>query len=56
MVDAIPTMAWSALPDGSVEFLNKRWLEYTGVSLDKVLGWEWTTAVHPLGGMLLHDS
>jgi len=25
-------MAWSLLPDGSIEFLNQRWLEYTGLS------------------------
>ena len=47
MIDAIPAMAWSSLPDGSVEFLNRRWLDYTGLSLHEALGWEWTTAVHP---------
>jgi PAS domain-containing protein len=30
-VDAIPTLAWSARPDGSAEFLNRRWLDYTGL-------------------------
>ena len=29
-VDATPTLAWSARPDGSAEFLTRRWLEYTG--------------------------
>jgi hypothetical protein len=27
-VDAIPTLAWSARPDGSAEFLNRRWLKF----------------------------
>ena len=47
MIDAIPTMAWSSLPDGRVDFLNQRWLEFTGLSPDKALGWEWRAAVHP---------
>jgi hypothetical protein len=30
MVDEIPALAWSCLPDGSGEFLNKQWLEVIG--------------------------
>jgi len=29
-IDAIPTLAWSAGADGSADFFNHRWLEYTG--------------------------
>jgi PAS domain S-box-containing protein len=47
IVDAIPAMAWSGRPDGSVEFLNRRWLDYTGFSLDEALAWGWKAAVHP---------
>src|SRR5258708_21139713 len=32
VIDTIPTMAWSVLPDGAVDFVNQRWLEYTGLS------------------------
>ena len=32
-IDAIPTMAWCSSPDGSVEFFNQRWHDYTGLSL-----------------------
>ena len=32
VIDTIPTLAWCNLPDGSNEFLNKRWHEYTGLS------------------------
>jgi PAS domain S-box-containing protein len=45
-VDAIPTLAWSARPDGSAEFLTRRWLEYTGLSAEEASDWGWTTAVH----------
>jgi PAS domain-containing protein len=31
-IDAIPVLAWCNRPDGSNEFLNKRWQDYTGLS------------------------
>ena len=45
-VDAIPTLAWSARPDGSAEFLNRRWLDYTGLAAEEASDWGWTAAVH----------
>jgi PAS domain S-box-containing protein len=46
-IDTIPTLAWHARPDGKAEYLNKRWLDYTGLSLEQTLGWDWKVAVHP---------
>ncbi len=37
VIDRIPVMAWSLLPEGAVEFLNQRWLDYTGLSLKEAL-------------------
>ncbi len=45
--DTIPSPAISALPDGSVDFINQRWLEYLGLTLEDVRGWGWTVAIHP---------
>jgi PAS domain S-box-containing protein len=47
VINTIPTFAWSTTPDGLADFLNQRWLDYTGLSLDRALGYGWTTAVHP---------
>ena len=47
VIDTIPGYVWSALPDGSLDFINQRWLEFSGVSLEKALGWGWEAAVHP---------
>jgi len=47
IIDTIPTLAWTMLPDGSNEFLSKRWEEYTGLSVDDSLGWGWQVAFHP---------
>jgi PAS domain S-box-containing protein len=47
VVDTIPTLAWSARPDGSAEFFNQRWLDYTGLSAEQALGSGWQVAIHP---------
>jgi PAS domain S-box-containing protein len=47
VVDTIPTLAWSAGPDGSAEFFNQRWLDYTGLSAKQALGSGWQVAIHP---------
>jgi PAS domain S-box-containing protein len=47
VIETIPSMAWSAAPDGSAEFFNGRWLAYAGLTADQAQGWGWTVAVHP---------
>src|SRR5882672_5197806 len=46
VVDAIPTLAWSARSDGSADFFNQRWLRYTGLSAEQARDWGWTAALH----------
>jgi PAS domain S-box-containing protein len=47
VIETIPSMAWSAAPDGSADFFNGRWLAYAGLTADQAQGWGWTVAVHP---------
>src|SRR5262249_13199796 len=47
IIDTIPVLAWCNLPDGSNEFLNQRWQDYTGLSQDRARGWAWQAALHP---------
>jgi formate hydrogenlyase transcriptional activator len=47
LVDSIPSLIHTARPDGYLDYFNKPWLEYFGVTLDKVAGWNWTAFVHP---------
>src|ERR1700681_1119754 len=47
VIETIPALVWSGLPDGSCDFLNQRWLEYSGLSRDEALGWGWTVSIHP---------
>src|SRR6266704_2630492 len=46
LVDSIPALIHTARPDGYLDYFNKPWLEYLGVTLDKVSGWNWTAFVH----------
>jgi len=47
IIDAIPAIIWGKLPDGSADFLNQHFREYTGLSLEDGLGWGWMNAFHP---------
>ena len=47
LVDSIPALIHTAKPDGYLDYFNKPCLEYLGVTLDKVAGWNWTAYVHP---------
>jgi len=46
-IDVIPALAWFAMPDGSMEYLNKRWRDYTGLSPAETAGWGFRAAFHP---------
>src|SRR2546425_2593183 len=47
IIDMVPSFLWTSLPDGSKEYLNKRWYDYTGLSLEEGQGWGWKVVVHP---------
>ena len=46
-IDTIPVLAWCTRPDGSTEFLNQRWLDYTGLRIEEARSWGWKVAIHP---------
>jgi PAS domain S-box-containing protein len=46
VIETMPTFAWTALPDGSVDFVNRHWQEYTGLSTERTVGSGWEAAVH----------
>ncbi|MGE5139360.1 MAG: PAS domain S-box protein, partial [Rudaea sp.] len=47
VIDTIPVIAFTDLPDGSNEFTNRSWQEYTGLSVKDASGWGWESTVHP---------
>src|ERR1700682_3368565 len=46
VIDTIPARAWTLLPDGTLDFVNQRWLEYTGLSWEETID-EPTRTMHP---------
>jgi PAS domain S-box-containing protein len=47
VINTIPAHVWSTLPDGSVDFINQRLLESTGLPIEALLGSGWHSIVHP---------
>jgi PAS domain S-box-containing protein len=47
VIETMPAMAWSALPDGSNAFVNRQWAEYTGLSGEQTVDSGWRSTVHP---------
>ena len=47
VIDTIPAMVWSALPDGSTDFVSESWVKYHGFSLEDIARHDWEVAIHP---------
>ena len=47
VIETIPAIAWSALPDGSNSYANRRWTEYTGLPAAQTAGSGWQATIHP---------
>ncbi|MGA7168445.1 MAG: PAS domain S-box protein, partial [Candidatus Sulfotelmatobacter sp.] len=47
LIETMPTPAVCALPDGSVEFVNREFQEYTACPTQQLNRWVWQTTIHP---------
>ena len=47
IVDHVDQMIWSTLPDGTPDFYNQRWHDYTGAPAGSTDGEGWSELVHP---------
>jgi PAS domain S-box-containing protein len=47
VVNTVPAHVWSTSPEGEVDFVNDRWLQFTGLALDEAVGWKWEAVLHP---------
>ncbi len=47
IIDTVPAQLWTESPEGVVDFVNRRWIDYTGMTLEQAVGWGWTNMVHP---------
>jgi two-component system cell cycle sensor histidine kinase/response regulator CckA len=44
---SLPVLIWTAGADGTCDYLNERWSEFTGVPVADLLAWAWLDRVHP---------
>jgi PAS domain S-box-containing protein len=56
LVDTLPQLVWSTLPDGACDFISSHWSRYTGVPAEKLLGSGWLETVHPADRANLESS
>ena len=47
IIDTVPAQLWTENSEGVVDFVNRRWIDYTGMTLEQAVGWGWTNMVHP---------
>jgi PAS domain S-box-containing protein len=54
-IDTIPTIVWSSKPDGTVDFMNRAWRDFTGYSEEEATGGRWMETLHPDEAEWLHS-
>jgi PAS domain S-box-containing protein len=47
IIDSAPALIHTGRPDGSLDFFNQTWLDFVGQPLKNLLGWKWTSWIHP---------
>src|ERR1700745_1287941 len=47
VVNTVPAYVWRTSPEGHVDFVNDRWLQFTGLALEEAFGWNWEAVLHP---------
>jgi PAS domain S-box-containing protein len=47
LVENLPDLAWTARPDGFIDYYNRRWYEYTGTTPEQTEGWGWQSILDP---------
>jgi PAS domain S-box-containing protein len=47
LIDAVPQLVWSCLPNGECDYLSQQWEDYTGVAAAEQFGFRWAELLHP---------
>ncbi len=47
LAEALPLIVWTARPDGQLDYYNRSWFAYTGMTIEETRGWGWTPILHP---------
>jgi PAS domain S-box-containing protein len=47
VAEAMAQKIFTAKPDGEIDYFNRQWMEFTGLSFEQIKGWGWTQFIHP---------
>ena len=47
LTESTPQIIWTARPDGQLDYYNRRWYEYTGLTPEQTEGSGWQPVLHP---------
>lgn len=55
LADAMPQIVWRAQADGSADYFNRRWYDYTGLTLEQSRDMGWQAVLHPDDLLTTHE-
>ncbi|MCA1556090.1 MAG: PAS domain S-box protein [Acidobacteria bacterium] len=47
LAESMPQKIFTARPNGEVDYFNRQWMEFTGLSFEQIRDWGWTQFIHP---------
>jgi len=47
LADSVPQIIWTGLPSGGLDYYNKAWFDYTGLTPEQSKDWGWEAIIHP---------
>jgi len=56
IIDTIPALVWCFRPDGTVNYFNQRWHEYTGISREEAYGFGDVSSGTDVAAAILHPD
>ncbi|HEV2007321.1 MAG TPA: ATP-binding protein, partial [Burkholderiales bacterium] len=47
LAESMPQKIFTAKPNGDIDYFNRQWMEFTGLSFEQIRNWGWLQFVHP---------
>ncbi|PPS46113.1 PAS domain-containing sensor histidine kinase [Chroococcidiopsis sp. TS-821] len=47
LANAMPLIVWTAQPNGTMDYYNQWWFDYTGLTIEQSTGYGWQAIIHP---------
>jgi PAS domain S-box-containing protein len=47
LAESMPQKIFTARPNGDIDYFNRQWMDFTGLTFEQIRGWGWTQFIHP---------